>query len=302
LYIHNLKLAINHGKIDSRLHETHMITLLFIVPILAIATSLFVYQLNGKKEIIKLDLVQFFYAFLLAPILFIWIKSVLYVLLRSELDLGLSPGQLFLVDTSFSLFFLYVFAFVVMHSLTKSINLKVGQDPLHDIFQHSEYFHLWISHIVIYVGSGVLFSCISIANAFFPLVLNVPMLWFYTVLVVGFITGLLSFMGIWLSDPKQHAAHFLVLMKLCFGSLLVLHIFVFFLLGVEFSPEYGLYWTVTVGYLSLIMCFFFAHKSQRALTFIERVSAVLKHQKWDKRVQLFMEHKIENVVKKGKNG
>jgi len=279
-----------------------MIALLFIVPILAIATSIFVYQLNGKKEIIKLDMVQFFYAFLLAPILFIWIKSVLYVLLRSELNFVLSPGQLFLIDTSFSLFFLYVFAFVVMHSLTKSINLKVGQDPLHDIFKHSEYFHLWISHLVIYIGAGVLFSCVSIANAFFPLIIDVPRIWFYVVLIVGFITGLLAFMGIWMSDPKQHAAHFLALMKFCFGSLLVVHIFAFFLLGIRFDPSYGLYWTVTVGYLALIMCFFFAHKSQRALTFIERVSDWFKHQMWDKRVQLFMEQKIENVVKKGKNG
>lgn len=279
-----------------------MIALLFLVPILAIATTLFVYQLNGKKEIIKLDSVQFFYAFILAPIIFIWLKSVLYVLLRSELDFILSTGQLFLIDTSFSLFFLYVFAFIVMHSLTKSINLKVGQDPLHDIFKHSEYFHLWISHIVIYVGIGVLLSSIAIANTVFPLEIEVPRIWFHGLLALGFLTGFFSFIGIWLSDPKQHAAHFLVLMKLCFGSLLVLHIFSFYLLRVPFSPEYGIYWTITVGYLSLIMCFFFAHKSKRALTFIERVSDWLKHKKWDKRVQLFMEENIEKVVKKGKHG
>jgi hypothetical protein len=279
-----------------------MIALLFLVPILAIVISIFVYQLNGKKEIIKLDLVQFFYAFLLAPVIFIWIKTVLYVLLRSELNFVFSSGQLFLIDTLFSLFFLYVFAFIVMHSLTKSINLKVGQDPLHDIFKHSEYFHLWISHIVIYVGTGFLFSCIAIANAFFPMQVVVPRFWFYALIAVGFVTGLFSFLGIWLSDPKQHAAHFLVLMKLCFGSLLVLHIFAFYLLRVPFSSAYGLYWVITVGYLSLIMCFFFAHKSKRALTFIERVSDWFKHEKWDKRVQLFVEQNIEKVVKKGKHG
>jgi hypothetical protein len=274
-----------------------MIVLLFLVPILAIATSLFVYQLNGKREIIKLDIVQFFYAFVLAPIMFIWIKSVLFVLLRSELDIVLTVGQMFLVDTFFSLIFIYIFAFVVMHSLTKSINLKVGQDPLHDIFLHSEYFHLWLSHLVIFIGSGLIVSGVSLANVFFPVSVEISRFFFYMALLLSIGAGQFSFLGIWLSDPKQKKAHFLALIKLIFGLLFMLHIFVFFLIRVPFNSSFGIFWMGTLGYASLIFSFLFAHRSRKAISVMQSISDWFKHQNWDKRVQLFVNYHLEKDKK-----
>lgn len=268
-----------------------MIAILLLVPVLATITALLMYQFNGKKEIIKLDIVQFLYSFVLAPILFVWSKTLLYVLLRSEPGLELTSPQLFVIDTLFSLLFIFIFAFIVMHSVTKSINLKVFHDPLHDIFKHSEYFHLWISHLVIFIGTGFIFTVLSVVNIFFPLDLSFDRSVLFLLVTVGSFFGLIGFLSIWLSDPKQHSAHFLRLIKLSAGLFFLIHSSAYFLLDVTFTAKYSLFWFNSSAFAALVISLFFVNRSERALTVTEKIAHWFKHRGWDTRVQLFLQKK-----------
>lgn len=257
-----------------------------VIPLLAVASSIGLYRLNGKKEILRLDLVQFFYAFIVSPVLFIWFKSLIYMLVRTELDIRLSQGEVFLIDTFFSTAFLYVFAFIVMHSLTKSINLKVGHDPLHDIFKHSEYFHLWLTHLVMYVGGLTLLASVGLVNALIPLGIEVGRWLFYALVASGIPVGLLVFIGVWLSDPKQDRGNFMRLMKLVFGILFLIHVVVYFILDFNFSYPAILFWWTSSLFATTVICSLFVYKSVKAKTLFERFSDWFKHQKWATRVQV----------------
>lgn len=264
-----------------------MMNVLYLVPIFAVISAVLMYRLNGKKEFLKIDLVQFFYAFVLTPMLFVWLKTFLYFLLRVEVNIRLSAVQLFLVDTTFSLFFMYVFAFVVIHSLTKSFNLKRVRDPLYDLFEHSEFFHLWLTHLIMYIGGMVLISVLSIFNIWFPLEISMSRYNFYLLNVLGLVAGFFVFMIIWLSDPKQDQANFMRLMKLSFGFFFLVHVVVYFVFNPAFSPAFGLYWGSLNIFTALVLCSLFSYRSEKAQTFFEKMSDFLKHTGWGKNVQLF---------------
>lgn len=264
-----------------------MITVLYLIPVFAVISAVLMYRLNGKREFLKIDLVQFFYAFVLAPLLFVWLKTFLYFLLRVEVNFSLSSVQLFLLDTTFSLFFIYVFAFVVIHSITKSFNLKRVRDPLYNIFEHSEFFHLWLTHLIMYIGGMVLISGLSLFNIWFPLDIELSQVSFYIFNAASLIAGFFIFMIIWLSDPKQDQANFMRLMKLSFGFFFLVHIVVYFVFNPAFSPEFGLYWGSLNIFTALVLCSLFAYRSERAQTFFEKMSDFFKHRGWGKNVQLF---------------
>jgi hypothetical protein len=264
-----------------------MMTVLYLVPVFALVSAVLVYRLNGRREFLRLDVVQFFYAFVLSPALFLWLKSFLYKLLRGEVPVALSNFQIFMIDTAFSIFFLYVFAFVVIHSLTKSFNLRRTTDPLYDLFEHSEFFHLWLTHLIMYVGAMLLISVLSIANVWFPLPVQLDRTGLYVICGLGVVSGLFSFMITWLSDPKQERANFMRLMKLSFGFFFLVHVVVYFVFNPAFSPMLGLYWWSLIVFATLVVCSLFAYRSERALSFFERVSEYFKHTKWGENIQLF---------------
>ncbi len=254
-----------------------MIYVIYLIPVLTIISSMLMYRLNGKKQLLKLDLVQFVYAFVLAPALFIWIKSFLYYLLRVEVEVSLSALQIFMIDTAFSTVFLYIFAFVVIHSLTKSFHLQSSKDPLYDIFEHSEFFHLWLTHLIVYVGAMLLISIMAFFNVYYPLTIETskPLFYFWT--ITGFMTGIVSFVMIWISDPKQNGANFARVMKLLFGVFFLLHVLLYFLLDPPFNVQHGLYWWSLSLFTALVVCSLFAYKSERAHNLFSRVAERLRH-------------------------
>jgi hypothetical protein len=261
-----------------------MLSLFVLIPILVLVSGMFVYRYNG------LDMVQFFYAFVLAPVLFIWAKSFIYYLLRTEIDIRLSQLEIFLIDTGFSLIFLYVFAFIVMHSLTKTFNLKSARDPLYDILHHSEYFHLWLTHIVMYVGGMILISIIAFANVFFPLTVQIATPFFYIICTTGFMSGMLAFIGTLLSDPKQSKASFMRLMKLLYGFFFIGHVVVYFVFSPSFTSSYAPYWWSLFFFAGVVTLSFFRYRFAKARTFFDRISDWFKHRSWDLRVDLFDKH------------
>ncbi|PIR61877.1 MAG: hypothetical protein COY81_01125 [Candidatus Pacebacteria bacterium CG_4_10_14_0_8_um_filter_43_12] len=264
-----------------------MITLLYLIPVFSIVSAIVVYRLNGKREFLKLDLVQFFYAFILSPVLFIWLKTFLYFLLRVEVTVSLSSGQLFLFDTIFSTLFLYIFAFVVIHSLTKSFNLKRTVDPLYNLFEDSEFFHLWLTHLMMYLGGMVLTSVLALLNIWFPLEISLTTTGFYFLFGSGFLCGFVVFLLAWLSDPKQEEANFMRLMKLAFGFFFLIHVVLYFVFNPPFSAAYGLYWWSLNIFTALVICSLFSYKSERATSFFEQISLYFKHSKWGENIQLF---------------
>jgi hypothetical protein len=264
-----------------------MIVLLFLIPILVIISGLLVYPHNGKREFLKMDLVQFFYAFVVAPLLFVWLKSFMYVFLKNELGDSLSQTQVFIIDTAFSLMSLYVFAFVVIHSLTATFNRRLVRDPLYDIFAHSEFFHLWLSHIVMFIG---LLSCLTIlafVNVFLPLDFTINKIWFYTLCGSGILAGTFAFLMVWLSDPKQEGARFMRIMKLVFGLFFMMYCVVYFIFTPSFDASKGMFWWSFSSVATLAAWSLFTYRSARAYTLFDRISNRFKHLTWGSNIQLF---------------
>ncbi len=235
--------------------------LTIIVPFITVLVSIIIYKYIGKKQFLRFDLVQFLYAFLFAPIIFLWSKSFLFYLLKTDSFGKFTYGQIFFIDTLFSVFYLYIFAFIVIHSLTKSFQVKMTTDPFYDIFSDTEFFHLFISHFVIYLGAMVLISIFSILNLFIPLILNLSKLWFYLILLMATIIGFLSFFGIWLYAGVQRGS--LKIFKILFGLFVFTHILLYFVFEPSFQPSFIIFWIVFTIFLTMTYCSFFVGNSNK---------------------------------------
>lgn len=229
-----------------------MIIILSLIPVLALISSVLVYKQNGKKEILRFDMVQFFYAFILMPTVFIWFKGFIYFLLKSELGQVISQRELFLFDTAYSVFFLFLFAFVVIHSLTKSFELKRNKDPLYDLFEHSEYYHLWVSHTIFFTGTMFLLTMLSGLNIWMDFSLTVSNSFFYGILLTTPLTALAVFKVFMIADFGDF--RFLKLMKLFIGVFFLTHGILYIIFEPAFSSEKIMYWysSNSFGFLALI--------------------------------------------------
>lgn len=264
-----------------------MTIFLFIIPLLAVVSAVFLYRHDGKKEFLKFDLVQFSYAFIIAPFLFIWLKTFVYFLLRTELGAGISSGELFIIDTVLSVLCFYIFSFVVIHSLTASFNRKMVNDPLHDLFAHSEFFHLWLSHLVMYIGAMLLITVIATINVFLPLNVQDVKGGIFILCGAGVVTGLFSFLTLILTDPRQDGANFTRLIKLFFGFFFLIHGILYFWLTPPFQLQMSVYWWSFMVFTTLVICSLFWYKSERAQTLFERISSKLGKKNWKLNIQLF---------------
>lgn len=258
-----------------------MSTILYVLPIFSIISAVLIYRLNGKREFLRFDFVQFVYAFIILPFLFIWLKSFLFFLLRRELNLFLSVGNIFFVDTVFSTFFMFIYAFAVVHSLTASFKLKKVTDPLYDLFQHSEYFHLWLSHLVVYGGAVVIATFFSVVNIFIPTTLVMPKVSFYLFLFGSLICGVFAFIGLLNSDPKQ--ANFMRIMKLMFSLTFLIHVILYFVFDPDFNASRLFYWMIFMALIAIVFGSVFAERSEKAMSFADRFKYKVG---WDYRVDL----------------
>jgi hypothetical protein len=265
--------------------------ILILLPFVVFASGIFLYRQSGKRDIFKLDLIQFFYAFVVTPLLYVWGKSVLYTILQTELGDHISQRGLFLYDTVFTLIFLYVYAFVVMHSLTASFNIKMWKNPNYNLFLDSEYLHLWLTHIVGFIGGLVLFAGIGLVNGFIPLPLELSRQGFYLLNIVGFLSGILIFMGIIpLSDPNQSGKNFRRMMKLSFGALFLLHLVIFQIVDIPFNSSRVIFWITSFSFSAMVLCSAVV-RSSKVKAWFEQVSQKYKRQGWDFRAQLFGKRK-----------
>lgn len=242
-----------------------------LIPLFAIISGVLVYNQNGKKEILRFDFVQFFYAFILMPTVFIWFKSFLFFLLQNELFQKISPKELFFWDTAYSVFFLFIFAFTVIHSLTKSFELKRRKDPLYDLFEHSEYYHLWVSHTIIFTGAMILVTGISLGNIFIDSLFPLSQNFFYGLLLTAPVLSAFVFKAFQISDFGDF--RFLKLMKFFVGIFFVVHGVFYSIYEPLFSPEKVMYWYMTVFFGSSALIGFFHSPEPKPLSFRKRLGS-----------------------------
>jgi hypothetical protein len=257
-----------------------MAIMLYLIPLFAILSGFLIYRHNGRREFMQLDLIQFLYTFILAPLFFLWAKTFIFFLLRSEATISLSTGQLFTIDTAFSLFLFYMYAFIVMHSLTKTFRLNTERDPLYDLFHHSEYIHLWLTHIVTGIGSMVLLIILAIVNIYFPLLVAMSKPVFYLVCAAGILAGSVSFVGLWLTDPRQNGRRYMRLMKLAIGISFIILTTAYFIVTPSFDSRYGLYWFIFFTFSTMLVWSFFTYRSLRMYEIFSKFANKNKDTQW----------------------
>jgi|SRR3989344_756306 len=252
--------------------------LLFFIPVLATISGFLIYRLqSAKKQIFRLDLVQFIYLFVLAPTMFVWLKSFLFYLLRKEIDLKISATEIFIIDTAFSMVSFIIVIAIAIHSLTKTFWLRRHADEDFDIYHLSEYFHLWWSHIALWVGLMLLLSFLSIVNVFVPLDFGQSKLQFYSLLILGLICGLVLFLVIRLSDAADVLQNsYMRLMKLTFVFFFVVHVGFYFIFDPDFSMNRIAYWLVFSIFFSAVFISTFFEKRVKS----KKLKKMLIHRGW----------------------
>ena len=244
--------------------------LLFLLgPAVALAIGVSIYRHTGKKEIFRFDVVQFLYAFVLVPLMYVCLKYFIFYDLKNELEINLSVEQMFFIDTVFSVIFLYASAIMVIHTLTKSFALKISQDPLHDLFAHSEYFHLWFSHIIIYNITLLIFVFLSVLNLFVPLEVPENKIALHLTLFIGVVSGLLAFKSIRYYNPPQKDK-FMRLMKIEFGLAYLLHQLIFIFSRPAFSIRYLMFWFCFLSFATVVLIFLFFDGGSRARKWLRK--------------------------------
>lgn len=261
--------------------------LLLLIPVLTSIFGLLIYRLQStKKEIFRLNAVQFVYLFLLAPTMFVWLKSFIFFILRSEIGLHISFMTMFIIDTTFSVLSFVVFVAIAIHSLTKTFWLKKHHDADFDIYHLSEYFHLWWSHVAIWWGMMVLFVFIAVVNIFVPLSFSMTKYQFYGFLILGSLSGLLLFFVVWLSDASDVLQNsYMRLMKISFVFFFVVNVFLYFVFDPHFNQSKVAFWYVFSLFFSAVVISLFFEKRVKS----HRLKNFLTHRGWgeNKGVKIF---------------
>ena len=261
--------------------------LLLIIPVLIVFPYLILYRFQGKKDVLHLDLVQFLYNFVFTPLAFIWLKTIFYTLLSSNPAHELSSNQLFLADSLFSLVMFYLYAFFTMHSLTKTFHLK-NFDPLYNLFYHSEYIHLWLSHIVMFLGPMLLITVLAITNLFFPLVFNFSQSGFYLTLFLALILGIATYFVLLISEPLQQKRLTLSrLIKLGIGIFFSAHLVAYLLAEPIIGTSYLFYWCSLMFFAGAFITSVLDYRSKKTKVFFQSIISKIKHRNWGNNIQLF---------------
>ncbi len=230
-----------------------LLSIIFLVPIF----SLVLYTHQGKKQLINLDLVQFVYLFVVSPILFIWVKTFLFYIMRGKVGASLTVNQLFIIDTVLSVISFYTFSAIAIHTLTKTFRLHKDHDPLFDLFELSEYFHLWWSHLIIWIGVMLLLVFVSVVNVFFPMNIDPQRFSTYWSVIGGLFLGAVLYFSVIVRtylDSEQLQSNYLRVMKLCFAVFFIIHVLLYFLVSPQFTANYAAYWAVLNMFFATVFC------------------------------------------------
>ncbi len=264
---------------------------LLVILLFGAVVGLVLYRFQGRKDLIHLDIVQFCYIFFFYPLFFVWLKSFVYVQLKSMIGINLSPSEYFVIDTTVATVGLYLYGIVAMKGLTKTLFLVRQKNPLMDLFPHTEYIHLWISHVAIFIGVVAILSVLSIVNLLFPFQVPESDLTNMLTVGLGIAFGLCLYIVLLLSNPQQDHFRLLKTVKLLFGSVFSLFVAVYLIMSPPLSPSYSLYWFSLFLFATFVVCSFFSYKSPRANSFMERITDLFRDYSWGNNITLFKNKK-----------
>lgn len=264
----------------------HASIILLIILLCASLISLFLYRFQGRKDLIRLDSVQFAYLFIYAPFLFVWLKSFVFVQLRAELGSALSTTEYFIVDTIVSVIGLYLYGIVAMKALTKTLYLKRFKDPLADLFQHTEYIHLWFSHLIMFVGVGLMMLVLSGINLLIPF--EVPESKFFSMIMIlmGIIFGMCWYIILLLSNPKQEHYRLLKVVKLIYGFYFSVFVSIYFVINPNLEAKFSFYWFSFFLFATFVVFSFSSYRSSKANTLLERITDIFRDHSWGNNITL----------------
>jgi len=228
-----------------------MKTFLVLLPILILIFGFLIYRFNGRKELLRMDLVQFIYAFIITPTILIWIKTVVFFNLNNAVGIS-DPEDKFLIDTVLTTIALFIYAFVVIHSLTKTFAVRKNKDPLFDVFEHAEYFHLWLSHLVIYSGTLLIMFILGVLNIFSPLLISQSLISLYLGITAGILLSSLFYRSLWVYKVEKRAKFDRVLkLQMYFYTFMLVVAYIIF--RPKYSPQFSMYWCTSVFYIFLVI-------------------------------------------------
>ncbi len=229
-----------------------LLSILFLAPLF----SILLYNQQGKRQLVNLDLVQFIYLFVVSPILFIWVKNFLFYIFRGEVGASLSVNQLFIIDTTLSVIAFYTFSAIAIHTLTKTFRLQKDHNPLFDWFELSEYFHLWWSHLIIWIGVMSLLTFVSLVNVLVPINISPDAFTTHWAVLIGMFIGAVLYFGMIVRtylDSESLQANYLRIMKLCFAAFFILHVLLYFIFDPKFNATFAAYWTVVNTFFTAVL-------------------------------------------------
>ncbi len=239
---------------------------LVLIPIITSLIGLFIYKFQGKSvELFRLDIIQFIYLFVMSPTLFVWLKSFLFYLLRNEIEYTLTYTEIFVIDTAFTVVAIFVMAAIAIHSLTKTFWIKRHNNPKFDLYNLSEYFHLWWSHLAIWGGVMLLITFVGLVNVLVPLDFHLSKQAFLASQIINIIGGVLLFFGIWMSDTGMN--NFMKLMKLFLMSFAILHIVIYFVVNPKYNATYIAYWFSLTVFVTATILGSFVEKYEKVSWF-----------------------------------
>ena len=257
--------------------------LVFLLPFLGVLAGMIIYRFQGRRDVLKLDVVQFYYVFILGPTIFVWLKTAIYIFLQTA---QLSNRAMFATDTFFSVIFLFFYAFMVMHGLTKTFWLK-NHDPLYDLFLASEYIHLWLSHLVMYVMALIIIIAISLMNLWFPLNWFLNQQVFLLLLLLSFVFGILLYVFMITADPKQGDDFRLIrVFKLGLGIAFSAHATLFVINTPEFNSQYIIFWSIFAMIISSTTLGFISYRSERVSGRLDQFLRRFLHNNWGNNILL----------------
>lgn len=216
---------------------------LVLSPVIVLLFGIFIYRFNGRRELMRMDLVQFIYTFVVAPSLLIWIKSVVFLNLNSTVGI-VDPEDKFIIDTILTTISFFIYAFLVMHSLTKTFAIKKKKDPLFDIFEHTEYFHKSLTHLATYSGMILIFFLLGCLNVFSPLLVPDKPTDLYVGIFAGLLLGLIFYIINRISKDENHARFSRIMnLEIYFYTFALIVVYTVF--RPRYSSQYAMYWSTT---------------------------------------------------------
>ncbi len=245
-----------------------MLFVLFILFFFISLFSFYLYPKSGKNEFLKMDSVQFIFAFIVAPLTYIWLKSFLFYIIQQEYKINLTITQVFFIDTIFSLVAIYVISFNVIHSLTKSFNLKRKKDPLYDLFEDSEFMHGFLSHSAIYIGLFVLITFLSIVNLFYPLSGYDSKIELIPIIIGSSILAYHVFESV--KNTDIGTTSYFKFNKIMYAAFFILFIGLYYHFKPRLNLSYFFYWIGFSSFFSLVILSFVIEKKEKPKNLITK--------------------------------